>query len=65
VTRLVGSLCLWINCLVSGTDYKGLFEFFFVERKWDLGILFSSGAMPSSHSSLCAALTAYVATEDN
>lgn len=34
---------------------------FFVERKWDLGILFSSGGMPSSHSSLCTALTASVA----
>ncbi|XP_078152460.1 acid phosphatase/vanadium-dependent haloperoxidase-related protein [Carex rostrata] len=34
---------------------------FFVERKWDWGILFSSGGMPSSHSSLCTALTASVA----
>jgi Divergent PAP2 family len=34
---------------------------FFMERKWDLGIFFSSGGMPSSHSSLCTALTASVA----
>ncbi|KAJ3695102.1 hypothetical protein LUZ60_000479 [Juncus effusus] len=34
---------------------------FFVERKWDWGILFSSGGMPSSHSALCTALSASVA----
>lgn len=34
---------------------------FFVERKWDLRILFSSGGMPSSHSALCTALTTSVA----
>ncbi|PKA53338.1 hypothetical protein AXF42_Ash010068 [Apostasia shenzhenica] len=34
---------------------------FFVERRFDLGILFSCGGMPSSHSSLCMALTASVA----
>ncbi|CAA6661108.1 unnamed protein product [Spirodela intermedia] len=34
---------------------------FFVERKWDLRMLFSSGGMPSSHSALCTALSASVA----
>lgn len=34
---------------------------FFVERKWDLRILCTSGGMPSSHSSLCTALTTSVA----
>ncbi|KAJ9171511.1 hypothetical protein P3X46_014870 [Hevea brasiliensis] len=34
---------------------------FFVERKWDLRILFASGGMPSSHSALCTALTTSVA----
>ncbi|KAI0513438.1 hypothetical protein KFK09_009459 [Dendrobium nobile] len=34
---------------------------FFVERKLDMGILFSCGGMPSSHSALCMALTASVA----
>lgn len=33
----------------------------FVERRWDLRMLFSSGGMPSSHSALCTALTASVA----
>ncbi|KAG1367864.1 putative membrane protein YuiD [Cocos nucifera] len=33
---------------------------FFVERRWDFGMLFSSGGMPSSHSALCMALTASV-----
>jgi Divergent PAP2 family len=59
--KTICNLCFWINYLVSGTNYNGLFEFFFVERKWDMGILFSSGAMPSSHSSLCTALTASMA----
>ncbi|GMY15271.1 putative membrane protein yuid [Fagus crenata] len=34
---------------------------FFVERKWDLRILYGSGGMPSSHSALCTALTTSVA----
>ena len=34
---------------------------FFVERKWDLRMLFASGGMPSSHSALCTALTTSVA----
>ncbi|CAK7348716.1 unnamed protein product [Dovyalis caffra] len=34
---------------------------FFVERKWDLRVLFASGGMPSSHSALCTALTTSVA----
>ncbi|KAL0724557.1 hypothetical protein Bca4012_039156 [Brassica carinata] len=34
---------------------------FFVERKWDLSLLFASGGMPSSHSALCMALTTSVA----
>lgn len=34
---------------------------FFVERKWDLRILFASGGMPSSHTALCTALTTSVA----
>ncbi|KAM1053349.1 hypothetical protein FF1_000846 [Malus domestica] len=34
---------------------------FFVERKWDFRILYSSGGMPSSHSALCTALTTSVA----
>ena len=34
---------------------------FFVEKKWDLKILFASGGMPSSHSALCTALTTSVA----
>ncbi|XP_028092264.1 uncharacterized protein LOC114292484, partial [Camellia sinensis] len=34
---------------------------FFVERKWDLRIMFASGGMPSSHSALCTALTTSVA----
>ncbi|KAF3439862.1 hypothetical protein FNV43_RR18140 [Rhamnella rubrinervis] len=34
---------------------------FFVDRKWDLRILFASGGMPSSHSALCTALTTSVA----
>lgn len=34
---------------------------FFVERKWDLRILYASGGMPSSHSALCTALTTSVA----
>lgn len=34
---------------------------FWVERKWDLRILFSSGGMPSSHSALCTALSTSVA----
>ncbi|KAH9787445.1 Acid phosphatase/vanadium-dependent haloperoxidase-related protein [Citrus sinensis] len=34
---------------------------FFVERKWDLRLLFASGGMPSSHSALCTALTTSVA----
>lgn len=34
---------------------------FFVERKWDLRIMFSSGGMPSSHTALCTALTTSVA----
>ncbi|KAG9448257.1 hypothetical protein H6P81_014385 [Aristolochia fimbriata] len=38
-----------------------VFLHFFVEKKWDLGILVSSGGMPSSHSALCTALTASVA----
>ncbi|XP_062231979.1 uncharacterized protein LOC133929297 [Phragmites australis] len=33
----------------------------FVERRWDLRMLFSSGGMPSSHTALCTALTASVA----
>ncbi|CAL9049750.1 uncharacterized protein LOC135586250 isoform X1 [Musa acuminata AAA Group] len=38
-----------------------MFLNFFVERRWDLGMLFSCGGMPSSHSALCTALTASVA----
>ncbi|KAJ6851895.1 uncharacterized protein M6B38_257830 [Iris pallida] len=34
---------------------------FFVERRWDLGMLFTSGGMPSSHTALCTGLTASVA----
>lgn len=34
---------------------------FWVERKWDLKIMFASGGMPSSHSALCTALTTSVA----
>ncbi|KAF7138478.1 hypothetical protein RHSIM_Rhsim07G0004200 [Rhododendron simsii] len=34
---------------------------FFVEKKWDLRIMFASGGMPSSHSALCTALTTSVA----
>lgn len=34
---------------------------FWVERKWDLRIMFASGGMPSSHSALCIALTTSVA----
>ncbi|KAJ7962580.1 Acid phosphatase/vanadium-dependent haloperoxidase-related protein [Quillaja saponaria] len=34
---------------------------FFVEKKWDLRILCSSGGMPSSHTALCTALTTSVA----
>ncbi|KAJ8900484.1 hypothetical protein K2173_025261 [Erythroxylum novogranatense] len=34
---------------------------FFIEKKWDLRILFASGGMPSSHSALCTALTTAVA----
>ncbi|XP_061372894.1 uncharacterized protein LOC133315311 isoform X2 [Gastrolobium bilobum] len=34
---------------------------FFVDRKWDLRLLFASGGMPSSHSALCTALTTSVA----
>ncbi|KAH9616017.1 hypothetical protein KSS87_003381 [Heliosperma pusillum] len=34
---------------------------FFVERKWDFSIMFTSGGMPSSHSALCTALTTSVA----
>ncbi|XP_024020966.1 uncharacterized protein LOC112091474 [Morus notabilis] len=34
---------------------------FFVERKWDLRLLFASGGMPSSHSALCTALSTSVA----
>lgn len=34
---------------------------FWVERKWDLRIMFASGGMPSSHSALCTALTTSVA----
>ncbi|KDP28486.1 hypothetical protein JCGZ_14257 [Jatropha curcas] len=34
---------------------------FFVERKWDLRLLFASGGMPSSHSALCTAMTTSVA----
>nr|XP_012569586.1 uncharacterized protein LOC101510355 isoform X2 [Cicer arietinum] len=34
---------------------------FFVDRKWDLRLLCSSGGMPSSHSALCTALTTSVA----
>ncbi|KAG2252493.1 hypothetical protein Bca52824_082629 [Brassica carinata] len=34
---------------------------FFIERKWDLSLLFASGGMPSSHSALCMALTTSVA----
>ncbi|KAB1219614.1 putative membrane protein YuiD [Morella rubra] len=34
---------------------------FFVEKKWDLRILYSSGGMPSSHSALCTAMTTSVA----
>lgn len=34
---------------------------FFVERKWDLRIMFACGGMPSSHSALCTALTTSVA----
>lgn len=33
----------------------------FVERRWDFGVLFSSGGMPSSHSALCMGLTTAVA----
>ncbi|GJM89563.1 hypothetical protein PR202_ga05767 [Eleusine coracana subsp. coracana] len=33
----------------------------FVERRWDMRMLFSSGGMPSSHTALCTALTASVA----
>lgn len=38
-----------------------LFLNFFVERRWDLAMLFSCGGMPSSHSALCMALTTSVA----
>lgn len=38
-----------------------LFLNFFVEKKWDLGMLVTCGGMPSSHSALCTALTASVA----
>ncbi|XP_052211216.1 uncharacterized protein LOC127814035 [Diospyros lotus] len=34
---------------------------FFVERKWDLRVMFASGGMPSSHTALCSALTTSVA----
>ncbi|KAG4917050.1 hypothetical protein JHK87_054607 [Glycine soja] len=34
---------------------------FFMERKWDLRLLFASGGMPSSHSALCTALSTSVA----
>ena len=34
---------------------------FFVERKWDIKIMCTSGGMPSSHSALCTALTTSVA----
>ncbi|KAI6702610.1 hypothetical protein NL676_011746 [Syzygium grande] len=34
---------------------------FYVERLWDLRILFACGGMPSSHSALCTALTTSVA----
>lgn len=34
---------------------------FFVEKKWDLKIIFASGGMPSSHSALCTALSTSVA----
>ncbi|XP_056174132.1 uncharacterized protein LOC115677989 isoform X2 [Syzygium oleosum] len=34
---------------------------FYVERIWDLRILFACGGMPSSHSALCTALTTSVA----
>ena len=34
---------------------------FFVERRWDPGLLFASGGMPSSHSALCTALSTSVA----
>ncbi|XP_026662090.2 uncharacterized protein LOC103711182 isoform X2 [Phoenix dactylifera] len=37
-----------------------MFLNFSVERRWDYGMLFSSGGMPSSHSALCMALTASV-----
>ncbi|GJN15048.1 hypothetical protein PR202_gb01934 [Eleusine coracana subsp. coracana] len=33
----------------------------FIERRWDMRMLFSSGGMPSSHTALCTALTASVA----
>jgi acid phosphatase family membrane protein YuiD len=33
----------------------------FVERRWDVRTLFRSGAMLSSHTALCTALTASVA----
>ncbi|KAF5464466.1 hypothetical protein F2P56_014540 [Juglans regia] len=38
-----------------------MFLNFFIERKWDLRLLFASGGMPSSHSALCTALTTSVA----
>ncbi|KAJ0971755.1 hypothetical protein J5N97_019714 [Dioscorea zingiberensis] len=34
---------------------------FFVEKRWDFGMLFNSGGMPSSHSALCMGLTSSVA----
>lgn len=52
----VSGLFAWI--IAQSTK---VFLNFFVERKWDLRLLFASGGMPSSHSALCTALTTSVA----
>ncbi|KAL2345904.1 hypothetical protein Fmac_007189 [Flemingia macrophylla] len=52
----VSGLLAW----VVAQSIKVFLNFFF-ERKWDFGLLYASGGMPSSHSALCTALTTSVA----
>ena len=50
----------WLVAWLVAQSVKVVLNFF-VERKWDLRILFASGGMPSSHSALCTALSTSVA----
>lgn len=66
MSPLVATLALnptfvsWILAWFVAQSMK-VFLTLFVERRWDIRVMFSSGGMPSSHSALCTALTTSVA----